>query len=80
MFLIAMACLYHVPVMAEGKDGGAGTGTALLTDYWTEDSGTAGSINDYLLAVTDETSPDYIPKENRIAVFDLAGESLLVKK
>lgn len=71
VFLFAIACLYHVLAMAEDREGG--TVTAMLTDYWTEDSGSAGSINDYLLAVTDETSPDYIPEENRIAVFDLDG-------
>ena len=46
---------------------------ALLSEYWTEGSQAAESINDYLLAVTDEASPDYIPPEDRIAVFDLDG-------
>ena len=52
---------------------GDGYGTVLLTDYWTEGSEAAKSLNDYLLAVTDETSSDYIPAEDRIAVFDLDG-------
>lgn len=52
---------------------GSGIGTALLTDYWTEGSEAAKSLNDYLLAVTDVTSSDYIPAEDRIAVFDLDG-------
>ena len=46
---------------------------ALLSEYWTEDSAAAESLNAYLLAVTDETSPDYIPVPDRIAVFDLDG-------
>jgi phosphoglycolate phosphatase-like HAD superfamily hydrolase len=46
---------------------------ALLSDYWTEDSKAASKLNDYLLAVTDKASPDYIPVEDRVAVFDLDG-------
>ena len=46
---------------------------ALLSEYWTEDSEVAKGINDYLQLVTDASSPDYIPAENRIAVFDLDG-------
>ena len=45
----------------------------LLSDYWTEGSSAAEDINAYLAAVTDEASPDYIPREDRIAVFDLDG-------
>ncbi len=47
--------------------------TALLSNYWTAGSAAAEEINAYLTAVTDETSPDYIPVEDRIAVFDLDG-------
>ena len=54
-------------------DSGSRIGTALLTDYWMDNSKAAESLNEYLRAVTDETSPDYIPRENRIAVFDLDG-------
>ena len=49
------------------------SGTALLSEYWTEDSPAAESINSYLLAVTDKSSPDYIPEKDRIAVFDMDG-------
>ncbi len=55
------------------SDNGSEIGTALLTDYWMDDSEAAQSLNDYLLAVTDETSSDYIPVGDRIAVFDLDG-------
>ena len=47
--------------------------SALLSDYWTEGSEAAASLNAYLLAVTDKKSPDYIPVEDRVAVFDLDG-------
>ena len=45
----------------------------LLSEYWTEGSAAAESLNAYLLAVTDENSPDYIPVDERLAVFDLDG-------
>ena len=38
-----------------------------------EGSAAAESINEYISAVTDESSPDFIPPEDRIAVFDLDG-------
>ena len=44
-----------------------------LGEYWTEGSEPAESINEYIASVTDENSPDYIPVEKRIAVFDLDG-------
>ncbi|GEM_PF-188983 len=47
--------------------------TDMLSAYWTEGSEAAGSINGYLQAVTDSASPDYIPPQDRIAVFDLDG-------
>ena len=50
-----------------------GNTAALLSEYWTEGSAAAESLNAYLLAVTDENSPDYIPVDERIAVFDLDG-------
>ena len=46
---------------------------ALVSEYWTENSEAAASLNDYLTAVTDEASPDYIPVRDRVAVFDLDG-------
>lgn len=52
---------------------GTGSGAALLNKYWMSDSKAAKGINDYLLAVTDENSSDYIPVKDRIAVFDLDG-------
>ena len=46
---------------------------ALLSEYWAEGSGAAASMNEYLMAVTDVASPDYIPVKDRVAVFDLDG-------
>lgn len=53
--------------------GESGRGTVLLEDYWTDDSEAAKNLNDYITAVTDEKSSDYIPVKDRIAVFDLDG-------
>ncbi|MCR5234891.1 MAG: haloacid dehalogenase-like hydrolase [Lachnospiraceae bacterium] len=44
-----------------------------VLEYWTEDSKAAASIKDYVERVTDEASPDYIPAEDRVAVFDMDG-------
>ena len=40
---------------------------------WDPDAQTLCELVDYLAAVTDEASPDYIPVEDRVAVFDLDG-------
>lgn len=40
---------------------------------WTEGSAAKQKLIDYVNAVTDESSPDFIPVEDRIAVFDMDG-------
>ena len=40
---------------------------------WTEGSAPKQKLIDYVTAVTDESSPDFIPVEDRIAVFDMDG-------
>ena len=40
---------------------------------WTDDAESKNELVSYVKAVTDETSPDYIPVEDRIAVFDFDG-------
>lgn len=44
-----------------------------LTEYWAEDSEAARELRDYVAAVTDEESEDFIPEEDRVAVFDMDG-------
>ena len=44
-----------------------------LLQSWTEDAKPAAALKDYMAAVTDPQSADYIPVEARIAVFDLDG-------
>ena len=51
----------------------AGDKTA-LTEYWTEDSEAAESLRSYVEKVTNEEDKDnFIPVEDRIAVFDMDG-------
>ena len=40
---------------------------------WSDGSGAKQSLIDYVNAVTAEGSPDFIPAEDRIAVFDMDG-------
>ena len=40
---------------------------------WNDGSPALGALIDYVEAVTDEASPDYIPPADRIAVFDMDG-------
>lgn len=62
---------------AEGNTEGAGL--ALVDDaedplsLWTADSAAKQALIDYVTTVTDESSPDFIPAEDRIATFDVDG-------
>lgn len=47
--------------------------TSSLSEYWTADSKAAEALRNYVEAVTDEGSADFVPAEDRIAVFDLDG-------
>ena len=42
-------------------------------DLWEEDSEARKMLEDYVAAVTDEDGEEFIPEEDRIAVFDLDG-------
>ena len=59
---------------AAGTEGGA---KAINADeylsYWSEESGLRQQLVPYMEAITDEGSADYIPVEDRIAVFDFDG-------
>ena len=73
LLCLLTSCIWALPVFATGETEEAGGAPALLLEYWTEGSGAAQDLNAYLQAVTDESSPDFIPVEDRIAVFDLDG-------
>lgn len=44
-----------------------------LFPEWKEEAPALNALIDYVEAVTDESSADYIPQEDRIAVFDMDG-------
>ena len=46
---------------------------ASFLSLWTEGAEAKEKLVEYMNAITDESSPDYIPPEDRIAVFDLDG-------
>ncbi|MBR4343555.1 MAG: haloacid dehalogenase-like hydrolase [Lachnospiraceae bacterium] len=46
---------------------------AEILKSWEEDAPAKNAIVSYMQAITDETSKDFIPVENRIAVFDMDG-------
>ena len=48
-------------------------GKSTSFEYWTEDSPAMKSIMDYVSAVTDEKSENFVPEAERIAVFDSDG-------
>lgn len=41
--------------------------------YWTQDAAALRALTDYVTDVTDKKSANYIPEEERVAVFDLDG-------
>ena len=58
-------------VMLQRYDAALYAGRPL--SLWTEDAPARQALLSYLETVTDESGPDYIPPEDRIAVFDLDG-------
>lgn len=51
-----------------------GTGTAAMTEYWTEGSAPAQELRDYVSKVTNpDDKENFIPEKDRIAVFDMDG-------
>lgn len=74
--LVSLMSLIMMMVMIISCIGmtGCGKSTAALTQYWAEDSEAAQSLRDYVKKVTNKNDADnYIPEEDRIAVFDMDG-------
>ena len=70
LFILVMIIYVTKPGAAKG--GKAGDSAAALS-LWTDDSAAKQELTDYMKSITDEGSPDFIPIERRIAVFDLDG-------
>ncbi|MBQ7153214.1 MAG: haloacid dehalogenase-like hydrolase [Clostridia bacterium] len=70
--LICVGTLYALGVGWKAAPAAAASGADYLS-LWTEDADAKNALIDYMKDITDEKSPDYIPVEYRIAVFDLDG-------
>lgn len=57
----------------ESQSDEAPEAQANALSLWTDDAEAKKKLTEYMSAVTDESSADFIPVENRIAVFDLDG-------
>jgi len=73
--LIVVALLLVIMGMIQATKGNAEKSAKNddLSEYWAEDSEAAQELRDYVNTVTDEESDDFIPEEDRIAVFDMDG-------
>lgn len=74
--LIAVSILYVVNVSGRGKESSKGQAAVNGRDIlslWNDSSEAKNTLISYMEAVTKENGADYIPVENRIAVFDLDG-------
>ena len=60
----AFAMLQQLSVLAIPADA---------LSLWTDDAPAKTALTAYMAAITDKSSPDYIPVKDRIAVFDLDG-------
>ena len=72
---ICVAALLVIIGMIQATKGNAENAakSEALSEYWTEDSEAARELIDYVNDVTDEESENFIPEEDRIAVFDVDG-------
>jgi len=69
MFDLGMRYLRMIAAEKKKKDSIQASQLSL----WSDDAASKKALIDYVDAVTDKNSPDYIPVNDRIAVFDLDG-------
>ena len=69
--ITVLAIVIVVAISVFGCEGVSG-GKGFSFEYWNECEALSG-LKSYVKAVTDKNSPDYIPAEDRIAVFDMDG-------
>ena len=67
--MLALLMIFGTVSLAEN----AGDGAEAPFSQWNEGAPSLKALTDYVKAVTDETSPDYIPPADRIATFDMDG-------
>ena len=68
--LVTVSVLYAFGVGYKNSSPAAGTNALSL---WNDGTGAKKSLTDYVTAVTKEGGADFIPVEDRIAVFDMDG-------
>ena len=79
IFIIAVVLLVVIAAAAKITSSKSskteeGTGTAAMTEYWTEGSAPAQELRDYVSKVTNpDDKENFIPEKDRIAVFDMDG-------
>lgn len=76
--LITVSCVWGFTAANQKCDDTACTSqkadeSADALSLWTESAPLKSELTDYMKAITDEGSNDYIPVEDRIAVFDMDG-------
>lgn len=72
VILVAFACV-SIGMFATGTGASGSSASASDMSLWSDDSYAAEQLTSYMANITDEGSADYIPVENRIAVFDMDG-------
>ena len=74
MLLCALLILGSVTGIAlAGEASAAEPADKASFTLWSPDAPALGALVDYVEAVTDAASPDFIPEQDRIAVFDMDG-------
>ena len=77
--LVAVSSVFAVHLKSDKANEASETtaeDSETQVDYlslWNDSAAAKTQLESYIKAVTDEASPDFIPVENRIAVFDLDG-------
>ncbi|WP_408069710.1 haloacid dehalogenase-like hydrolase [Butyrivibrio sp. JL13D10] len=72
VLVLAAALVLPAGIVTNAKADASNSSEAALK-YWAKDSPVAASIVEYVEDVTDRASSNFIPLEDRIAVFDLDG-------
>lgn len=68
---VILICALAVSCASTGSAAKASESDAL--SLWTDEAPLKKGLTEYMEAITKEGSPDFIPKESRIAIFDLDG-------
>ena len=73
LMLTAFTGCFYVEVKEAETETREETEDEELFSLWEPDASSLAALIEYVEAVTDESSPDYIPPEDRVATFDMDG-------